>query len=84
MSTLLDSALGELGKTFTSVATTYYGSYGVVLAVLIGVYGAIHRGDLLPQSRVHVRNRFLSAFDGSPDRVRIDRAAPTLAERRRS
>jgi NADH-quinone oxidoreductase subunit A len=41
MSTLLDSALGELGKTFTSVATTYYGSYGVVLAVLIAGAGLV-------------------------------------------
>jgi NADH-quinone oxidoreductase subunit A len=41
VSTLLDSALGELGKTFTSVATTYYGSYGVVLAVLIAGAGLV-------------------------------------------
>ena len=41
MSTLLDSALGELGKNFTSVATTYYGSYGVVLAVLIAGAGLV-------------------------------------------
>ena len=45
------------------------------LAVLLGVYDAIGRGDLLPQSRVHVRNRFLSAFDGTPFRVRVDRDA---------
>jgi len=45
------------------------------VAILLGVYGAIHRGDLLPQSRVHVRNRFLSAYDGSPYRVRVDRDA---------
>jgi len=41
----------------------------------VGVFGAIHRGELLPQSRVHVRNRFLSAFDGSPYQVRLDRDA---------
>ena len=41
MSALLDSALGELVKTFTSVATTYYGSYGVVLAVLIAGAGLV-------------------------------------------
>ena len=41
MSTLLDSALGELGTNFTSVATTYYGSYGVVLAVLIAGAGLV-------------------------------------------
>ena len=41
MSTLLDSALGQLGKTFTIVATTYYGSYGVVLAVLTAGAGLV-------------------------------------------
>ncbi|MEO6527387.1 MAG: serine hydrolase [Gemmatimonadaceae bacterium] len=53
----------------------FHAASTIKLAVLIGVYGAIHRGDLIPQSRVHVRNRFLSAFDGSPYRVRIDRDA---------
>jgi NADH-quinone oxidoreductase subunit A len=41
VSTLLDSAFGTLEKTFTSVATTYYGSYGVVLAVLIAGAGLV-------------------------------------------
>jgi beta-lactamase class A len=51
----------------------FHAASTIKLAVLVGVYGAIHRGDLLPQSRVHVRNRFISAFDGSPFRVRVDR-----------
>ena len=51
----------------------FHAASTIKLAVLLGVYDAIHRGDLLPQSRVHVRNRFLSAFDGSPFRVRVDR-----------
>jgi NADH-quinone oxidoreductase subunit A len=41
VSALLESPLGELEKTFTSVATTYYGSYGVVLAVLIAGAGLV-------------------------------------------
>jgi beta-lactamase class A len=53
----------------------FHAASTIKLAVLVGVYGAIHRGDLLPQSRVHVRNRFLSAYDGSPYRVRVDRDA---------
>jgi beta-lactamase class A len=53
----------------------FHAASTIKLAVLLGVYGAIHRGDLLPQSRVHVRNRFLSAYDGSPYRVRVDRDA---------
>jgi len=53
----------------------FHAASTIKLAVLIGVYGAIHRGDLLPQSRVHVRNRFLSAYDGTPYRLRVDRDA---------
>ena len=53
----------------------FHAASTIKLAVLVGVYGAIHRGDVLPQSRVHVRNRFISAFDGSPYRVRVDRDA---------
>jgi beta-lactamase class A len=53
----------------------FHAASTIKLAVLVGVYGAIHRGDLLLQSRVHVRNRFLSAYDGSPYRVRVDRDA---------
>ena len=53
----------------------FHAASTIKLAVLVGVYGAIHRGDLLPQSRVHVRNRFISAHDGSPYRVRVDRDA---------
>jgi len=59
----------------------FHAASTIKLAVLIGVYGAIHRGDLLPQSRVHVRNRFLSAFDGTPYRVRIDRDADSDVHR---
>ncbi|MDB4882423.1 MAG: beta-lactamase [Gemmatimonadetes bacterium] len=53
----------------------FHAASTIKLAVLLGVFGALHRGDLLPQSRVHVRNRFISAYDGSPFRVRIDRDA---------
>ncbi len=53
----------------------FHAASTIKMAILLGVFGAIHRGELLPQSRVHVRNRFLSAFDGSPYRVRLDRDA---------
>ena len=53
----------------------FHAASTIKVAILVGVYGAIHRGELLPQSRVHVRNRFLSAFDGSPYQVRLDRDA---------
>lgn len=66
----------ESGAKFSYHADRWFHAASTIkLAILIGVYGAIHRGDLLPQSRVHVRNRFLSAYDGSPYRVRVDRDA---------
>ena len=66
----------ESGREFSHHGDRWFHAASTIkLAVLLGVYGAIHHGDLLPQSRVHVRNRFLSAHDGSPYRVRIDRDA---------
>jgi beta-lactamase class A len=66
----------ETGAQFSYHADRWFHAASTIkLAILLGVYGAIHRGDLLPQSRVHVRNRFLSAYDGSPYRVRVDRDA---------
>jgi beta-lactamase class A len=53
----------------------FHAASTIKIAILVGVFGAIFRGELLPQSRVHVRNRFLSAYDGSPYRVRLDRDA---------
>jgi len=43
--------------------------------ILLGVFAAIDRGDLLPHSRVHVRNRFLSVVEGVPFRVESGRDA---------
>jgi beta-lactamase class A len=66
----------ETGAEFRYHADRWFHAASTIkVAILIGVFGAIHRGDLLPQSRVHVRNRFLSAYDGSPYRVRLDRDA---------
>src|SRR5690348_12217202 len=53
----------------------YHGASTIKVAVLLAVYGEIHRGHLVAQSRLHVRNRFLSAYDGSPFRVLADRDA---------
>jgi beta-lactamase class A len=66
----------ETGAQFRYHADRWFHAASTIkVAILLGVYGAIYRGDLLPQSRVHVRNRFLSAYDGSPYRVRVDRDA---------
>jgi beta-lactamase class A len=47
----------------------------IKLAVLLGVFAAIHRGKYVPQSRLHVRNRFRSAYDGSSFQVLLERDA---------
>ncbi len=66
----------ETGAEFHYHADRWFHAASTIkVAILVGVFGAIHRGELLPQSRVHVRNRFLSAYDASPYRVRLDRDA---------
>ncbi len=66
----------ETGLEFRYHADRWFHAASTIkVAILVGVFGAIFRGELLPQSRVHVRNRFLSAYDGSPYRVRLDRDA---------
>ncbi|MEP6732007.1 MAG: serine hydrolase [bacterium] len=66
----------ETGADFHYHADRWFHAASTIkVAILVGVFGAIFRGELLPQSRVHVRNRFLSAYDGSPYRVRLDRDA---------
>ena len=53
----------------------FHGASTIKVAILLAVYGEIDCGRFVPQSRVHVRNRFLSAYDGSPFRVLADRDA---------
>ena len=66
----------ESGAEFHYHADRWFHAASTIkVAILVGVFGAIFRGELLPQSRVHVRNRFLSAYDGSPYRVRLERDA---------
>jgi len=72
----------ETGVQFHYHADRWFHAASTIkIAILYGVYGAIHRGELLPQSRVHVRNRFLSAYDGSPYRVSVDRDANSEVHR---
>jgi beta-lactamase class A len=51
----------------------FHAASTIKLALLVGVYAGISRGDLVPHSRVHVRNRFHSALDGTPFRVAPER-----------
>lgn len=53
----------------------FHAASTIKLAVLLGTYASIHKGKLLPQSRLHVRNRFRSAYDGSSFRVLSERDA---------
>lgn len=53
----------------------FHAASTIKVPILVGVFGAVHAGDLLPQSRLHVRNRFRSVADGSIFRVDPDRDA---------
>lgn len=53
----------------------FHAASTIKVAILLGVFGAFHRGELFPQSRLHVRNRFFSAVDGQSFRVESDRDA---------
>jgi beta-lactamase class A len=53
----------------------FHAASTIKVAVLAGVFSAIADGCLLPGGRLHVRNRFYSAADGSPFRVAADRDA---------
>jgi beta-lactamase class A len=47
----------------------FHAASTIKLAVLLGVFGSFHHKRFVPQARLHVRNRFVSAFDGSLFRV---------------
>lgn len=53
----------------------FHAASTIKVAILLGVYASIHHGWLLPHSRLHVRNRFMSAIDSHPFRVAADRDA---------
>ncbi|MFL5497095.1 MAG: serine hydrolase [Gemmatimonadaceae bacterium] len=51
----------------------FHAASTIKVPILLGVFAAIDRGDLLPHSRVHVRNRFLSVVEDVPFRVESGR-----------
>ena len=55
----------------------FHAASTIKVPILLGVFAAIDRGDLLPHSRVQVRNRFLSVIEGVPFRVESGRDANT-------
>lgn len=74
-----DSAAEALAVALRDVETSvefdyesdrwFHAASTIKVPILVGVFGAVHAGELLPQSRLHVRNRFRSAHDGSIFRV---------------
>jgi beta-lactamase class A len=66
----------ETGATLTYNADRWFHAASTIkVAILAGVYAAIHEGRWPPHARLHVRNRFFSAADGSLFRVSPERDA---------
>jgi beta-lactamase class A len=56
----------------------FHAASTIKVPVLLGVFAQIHSGRLALHSRVHVRNRFLSVFDGESYRVGSSRDANSV------
>src|ERR1044071_3600794 len=66
----------ETGATLNYHADRWFHAASTIkVAILAGVYAAIHEGRWPPHARLHVRNRFFSAADGSLFRVTAERDA---------
>ncbi|MEO5567008.1 MAG: serine hydrolase [Gemmatimonadaceae bacterium] len=66
----------ETGATLNYHADRWFHAASTIkVAILAGVYAAIHEGRWPPHARLHVRNRFFSAADGSIFRVTPERDA---------
>jgi beta-lactamase class A len=55
----------------------FHAASTIKVAIMAAVFDAIDAGRFTPESRVHVRNHFLSAADGLPYRVQSSRDANT-------
>jgi beta-lactamase class A len=53
----------------------FHAASTIKVPILLGVFDGIAHGRLLPHSRIHVRNRFLSVVENVPFRVESDRDA---------
>lgn len=53
----------------------FHAASTIKVPILLGVFDGIAHGKLLPHSRIHVRNRFLSVVEAVPFRVESDRDA---------
>jgi beta-lactamase class A len=78
------SGLERLGIAFYDAETTIHWSYNadewfhaastMKLAVLLGVFRLVHRGELGLDEPVHVRNKFMSIVDRQPFRLELSGA----------
>jgi beta-lactamase class A len=53
----------------------FHSASTIKVAVLLTLFGAIETGRFTLESRLHVRNRFISRVDGTPFRVSVSRDA---------
>src|SRR5918996_1017307 len=53
----------------------FHAASTIKVPILVGVFGAIHRGELRPYSRLHVRNLFRSVVDDIPFQIQSGRDA---------
>ena len=66
----------ETGVEFEHHADRWFHAASTIkVAILLGVSAAFHEGWLHREARLHVRNRFLSAWDACPFRVQSERDA---------
>jgi beta-lactamase class A len=66
----------DSGATLNYQADRWFHAASTIkVAILAGVYAAIHEGRWPPHARLHIRNRFFSAADGSLFRVSAERDA---------
>src|SRR5919106_4986561 len=56
----------------------FHSASTIKVAVLLALFGAIDAGRFTLDSRLHVRNRFLSMVDGTPFRVASSRDADRI------
>src|SRR5919106_1648784 len=53
----------------------FHAASTIKVPILVALFGAIHRGELRPYSRLHVRNLFHSAVDDIPFQIQSGRDA---------
>jgi len=56
----------------------FHAASTIKVPVLVGVFGAIESGAFTAESRLHVRNRFVSVVDGTPYKVESGRDANSV------